>query len=77
MAAVKGLREVQESILVSYMCDVIDEEEFVILTELNMSEELYPYWNFPLFDLDMWDDQRCQTELRFRKADSFELKDVL
>ena len=77
MAAVKGLREVRESILVAYVCDIIDEEEFVILTELNMSEELYPYWNFPLFDLDMWDDKRCQTELRFRKVDLFELKDVL
>ena len=42
MAAVKGLREVRGGILVAYVCDIIDEEEFVILTELNMYEELYP-----------------------------------
>ena len=77
MAAVKGLREVRESILVSYVCDVIYEEEFVILTELNMSEELYLIGISPYLILIMWDDQRCQTELRFRKAELFELKDVL
>ena len=42
-----------------------------------MSRELYPYWNFPTFDLNLWDDQRCLTELRFRKTDLNELKNAL
>ena len=77
MAAVQGLREVREAILIAYAFDAIDDEEYFLLTELNISREIYPYWNFPTFDLNLWDDQRCLTELRFRKTDLNELKNAL
>ena len=72
-----GLRETRQLILASYAFDIIDDAEFFILTDANYSRELYPYWKFPKFDLDEWDDARCQTELRFSKGDLLDLKNAL
>ena len=73
----QGLREVREDLLIAYACDLIDDEEFLLLTELNDSRELYPYWKFEKFDMNKWDEERSQTELRFSKNDLLALKEVL
>ena len=72
-----SLSEIRAPILASYTFDVIDYEEFLILTDINYSRELHPYWKFPKFDLREWDEARCQTELRFSMGDLVELKNVL
>ena len=47
----QGLREVREYLLIAYACDLIDDEEFLLLMELHDSRELYPYyWKFEKFD---------------------------
>jgi len=46
---------------------------FLLLYDANYSREIYPYWNFPSFDLNDWNDTRCRTEFRFAKNDLQEL----
>ena len=33
----QGLREFREDLLIAYACDLIEDEEFLLLTELNDS----------------------------------------
>ena len=50
--------------------DDIDYEKFLILHELNVSREIYPFSFFA------WDEARFQRETRFRKGDLFVLLEV-
>ena len=71
-----ALAEVREALLFAFSEDVIDYEEFLVLYEINLSREVYPYWIFDKFDLSAWDEARCQSETRFQKRDLFILLDV-
>ena len=58
--------------------NLIDDEEFVPLYDLNSSNNLdLPYWKYPEFDLDRLTDAECQAELRFLKSDVYMLAEVL
>ena len=73
-----ALRDVRDSILMSYGNDIIDEEECILLYDINWSKHLeYPYWNYERFNVDDLADSECWTEFRFLKNDIFDLKDVL
>ena len=48
--------------------DIIDEEEFLLLWEVNKSKNLdFPVHNHPRFDLASKDDCECKAEFTARK----------
>ena len=69
MAANYSLKSVRELVLLSYADDLIDDEEYIILNELNESRESYPYWKYDRFDINNFDDAQCQVDFRFKKND--------
>ena len=61
-----SFRETREALLLAYDEDLINDEEFVLLYNLNTSKNLdYPFWNYSRFDLDDWNDNECRSDLRF------------
>ena len=73
-----SLREVRASLLMAHANNMIDDEEFVFLYDLNRSKNPdFPYWNYDNFDLDKLTDDECKAEFRFYKNDIYVLKDVL
>ena len=65
-------------LLEAYSENLIDDEEFLLLYDLNKSKSLdFPYWQYEHFDLDMLTDDECQAEFRFLKNDIFTLHGVL
>ena len=72
-----GLQEIRNALIYAYAFDLLDDEEFVVLYEENYSRELYPYWNFEMFEIENWTDAQCRTELRFARKDLLELQNVL
>ena len=76
MAGANSLGSAREMLLIAYSEDLIDDIEFVLLYDLNLSRELYPYWKFDRFNLTSWDDSQYRTDLRFRKTDLALLIDV-
>ena len=76
MAGANSLGSAREMLLIAYSEDLIDDIEFVLLYDLNLSRELYPYWKFDRFNLTSWDDSQCRTDLRFCKKDLALLIDV-
>ena len=73
MATLQGVRNL---LLLAYYDDALDEQDFLLLYNLNISREIYPYWIFDKFSLDSWDDARCLSETRFYKHDLFVLMDA-
>ena len=62
-------------LLEAYSENLIDDEEFLLLYDLNKSKSLdFPYWQYEHFDLDMLTDDECQAEFRFLKNDIFTLQ---
>jgi len=65
-----GLREVRDALLHSYAEQLINEEEFLLLYDLNKSKNPdYAYWNYERFDIDRFNDDECMAEFRFLKND--------
>ena len=64
-----SLRETGDSLLLAHSDDLIDDEEFALLYDLNTSKNPdYPYWKYKPFDLDSVADAECKTEFRFYRA---------
>ena len=73
-----GLREVREALLLSHAQNIIDDEEFVLLYNLNKSKNPdFAYWNYDMFDLDKLNDDECMAEFRFLKNDIYYLCEKL
>ena len=73
-----ALRDVRNQLLQSYDDDLIDDEDFVLLYDLNRSKYPYfPYWEYDRFDLDQLSDVECKAEFRFSKSDINALIDIL
>ena len=63
-----NLRNIRECLLLSHAFNLIDDEEFVILYDLNSSKNPdFLYWAYDRFDLDTLDDAECNAEFRFLK----------
>jgi hypothetical protein len=77
MAPQGGLRSVREALIIAYFANIIDDLEFAILYEENLSRASFPYRKFKEFDFDDWDDAECNIELRFAKSDLLTLLDAL
>ena len=72
------LREVREALLLSHFHNIIDDDEFVCLYELNTSNNLdLPYWQYERFNLENITDDECWSEFRFNRGDLYILKDAL
>jgi len=67
-----SLRQTREALLLSHAIEVIDEDEFLLLYDVNKSKNPgYPYWNYDAFDLDSTTDDECTSEFRFLKNDVY------
>lgn len=72
------LKTVRESLLLAYDDNMITDDEFVLLYELNSSKNPeIPYWLYDRFNLELLCDDECRTEFRFLKNDIYRLNDAL
>ena len=63
-----SLRASRETLLFAYSEEWLDDIEFVVLNELNATENLYfPYDAYDRFNLDDMDEAKCIAELLFEK----------
>ena len=71
--------EVNDQIEAAYMLDVIDDEDFALLREINRPQRalMIPYWQYEKFDLENLSDDKCGAEFRFEKRHIYELEHVL
>ena len=73
-----GFREAREALLYAFSDNVIDEEEFLLLYDLNRSKNRdFEYWIYDSFYLPDISDDDCKSEFRFEKNDIFRLRDVM
>jgi len=73
-----SLRATRETLLFAYCEEWLDDMEFVVLNELNTSENLdFPYDAYDRFNLDDMDEAECIAELRFEKRHIVRLEEVL
>ena len=73
-----NLRSVRECLLFGFEENLLNDEEFILLYDMNTSKNPdFPYWQYDPFDLDDLCDDECKAEFRFLKNDIHLLKDVL
>ena len=77
MATDRCLKRARNNLLSSYVENIIDKDEFVLLYELNNSKEIYPFWKYDKFDLENMDKAHCKREFRFLRSQIYDLKNVL
>ena len=77
MATDRCLKRARNSLPLSYVENIIDEDEFVLLYELINSKEIYPFWKYDKFDLENMDEAQCKREFRFLRSHIYDLKSVL
>ena len=72
-----ALREVREQILLAYNENILDDIEFLLLYDLNKSQNPdFPYWSYNQFDLDTLSDDECMARFRFLKNYIYSLVDI-
>jgi len=68
----------QELLLLAHFENVIDDEEFLLLYDLQKSNNLVlPYWKYDKFNLQQMQKDECISEFRFEKEDIPRLKNIL
>ena len=78
MPLIMSLKEVRNQLLISHDEGVINDEEFLLLYDLNTSNNLdLAYDSYPGFDFDDLEDDECLSEIRFYKNDLPFLAEVL
>ena len=77
MATDRCLKRARNSLLLSYVENIIDNDEFIFFCELNNSKEIYPFWKYGKFDLENMDEAQCKREFRFLRSHIHELKNAL
>ena len=66
-----ALREVRELLLHMFINEAIDEVEFLLLYELNLSRNPdFLYFSYARFQLDYMNDSECMAEFRFYRSKS-------
>ena len=67
-------RETREAFLHVHDQQLINDEEFVFLYDIDRSKNFdFPYWNYTRFDLNEWTNDECLADFRFHKADLYRL----
>ena len=73
-----SFRKARDELLVSFCQEIINEDEFLLLYDVNKSKNPeYPYWNYERFTLQDKSEAECKTDFRFEKYDIPLLVDVL
>ena len=73
-----NLRNVRECLLFGFEENPLNDEEFILLYDMNISKNPdFPYWQYDPFDLDGLCDDECKAEFPFLKNNIHLLKDVL
>ena len=62
-----SLATVRDSLVIAYFQNIIDDAEFALLYDANMSKPVFPYSKYERYNIDSWEDEECWTELRFGK----------
>lgn len=71
-------RNTRECLLLAHSDDLINEEEFLLLYDINLSKNIdLPYWAYDKFELENLTDDECKTEFRFLKNDIYQLANLL
>ncbi|XP_030841272.1 uncharacterized protein LOC593936 isoform X1 [Strongylocentrotus purpuratus] len=73
----ENLHQVQDSILAAYAFDIIDDIEFLLLSEINSSSNQDFEHDDGHFDLDNFNDDECTSYYRFKKDEIYRLKHAL
>ena len=59
-----ALRDVRNTLLLSYCNGHIDDTEFLLLFNINQSQNPdFPYWSYGPFQLNLLDDSECMAAL--------------
>ena len=73
-----SFRETREALLLTYDQQFINDGEFVLLYDLNTSNNpYYLHWNYNGFNLDNLTDDGCKTDLRFYRSDVYRQASVM
>ena len=73
-----SLRDVSNALLISHSSNLINDEEFLMLYNLNSSKNPdFPYWNYQKFELENLSDDEYKAEFRFYKNGIYFLKEAL
>ena len=64
-----SLDTVRDALLIARYEKLIDDVDFALLYEANLSRPACPCNKFDGFEIDTWDDSECRTDLRFGKQD--------
>ena len=73
-----SLREIRDILLFAHSDNLINDEEFWLLYDINKSSNVeLPYWTYGRFDLDVLTDDECKSEFIFYKNDVYLLTEVL
>ena len=71
-------REAREALLLAHGENIITDEDYFLLNDLNTSKNLdFPYWQHDSFELDVLTDAECKSEFRFYRNDIYRLAEVL
>ena len=71
-----NLRSVRECLLFGFEENLLNDEEFILLYDMNASKNPdFPYWQYDPFDLDDLCDNECTAEFHFLKNDIHLLKE--
>jgi hypothetical protein len=63
-------KKARTQLIDSYLNDIIDDEEFVLLYDAHFSKNPeFPYKEYEIFDMDEIDNVQFEAEFRFRKED--------
>ena len=68
MATNASLKALSDHLVLSYAENVIDSDEVVLLYDVNMSKDIYPYWKYSHFNMRTFDDEQCVVDFRFSKT---------
>ena len=70
-------REARNQLLDAFSNNLINDEEFLLLYDLNTSKNVdLPYYSYDYFDLDKLCDDECKVEFRFQKNDIYQLAEA-
>ena len=73
-----SLKSTREALFLAYCEELITDEEFLILNDLNCSQNLdFPYCSYEKFNLEDIDESECIAEFRFEKQHILLLEEVL
>ena len=73
-----SLKSARNHLLFSHYDHVINDEEFLLLYDINQSENVdLPYDLYPFFDFDSLENDECLSDFRFNKEDIPRLAEVL